>query len=63
LNNILITQNPAGSSLKVHIASKSAVVAEFGTRAKLARPWIKKLQRNIASPIRSVLAKLNTPKR
>lgn len=63
LNNILITQNSSGSSLKVHIASKTAVLAEFGTRIKPARPWGKKLQRKIASPIRSVLANLNTPKR
>ncbi len=63
LNNILVARNPGGSSLKVHIAGKAAVTTEFGTRAITVRPWMTKLQRRLASPLRAALSGLLTPKR
>jgi len=63
LRNILITRNPDGSSLKVRIATPTAVTTEFGTRTRPARPWIKKLQRRLVNPVHSVLAQALTSKR
>lgn len=63
LRNLLVTRNPDGSSLKVHIATTTAVTTEFGTRSKPARPWVKKFQRRLVSPVRSALVQLLTPKR
>lgn len=63
LKSILITRNPGGSSLKVHIATKTAISTEFGTRTRPARPWVKKLQRGLADPLRAALANLLKTKR
>jgi len=63
LSNILVERHGNGSSLKVNIVTKQAVETEFGTSTKPARPWIKKLQRSLASPVKTVLAQLLTPKK
>jgi len=63
LKNILIERYPDGSSLKVLIASKTATKLEFGTSKNPSRPWIKNLQRNIALPVRAVLAQMLTSKK
>jgi len=63
LENLLVSRNPDGSSLKVHIATKVATTTEFGMRTKPARPWVKKFQRRLVSPVRSALVQLLTPKR
>ncbi len=62
LKNILVERNPDGSSLKVTIATRAATRSEFGTRTIAPRPWIKKLQRGLAAPVRSALAQLLTKK-
>lgn len=60
LNNILVRQNPQGSSLKITIASEVATAREFGTVNMAARPWVKPLQRALIAPIRANLARMLT---